>query len=57
MIDDRYADAFGNPVIVSDATMAAMRDALGEETGDAPAGAWCGSIGSMHPWRSATTIT
>ena len=36
MIDDRYADAFGNPVIVSDATMAAMRDALGEETGDAP---------------------
>ncbi|MGA8841353.1 MAG: 4-alpha-glucanotransferase, partial [Candidatus Aquilonibacter sp.] len=37
MIDDRYADAFGNPVIVSDATMAAMRDALGEETGNAPA--------------------
>ena len=31
MIDDRYADAFGNPVIVTDATMAAMRDALGGE--------------------------
>ena len=36
MIDDRYADAFGNPVIVSAATMAAMRDALGEETSDPP---------------------
>jgi 4-alpha-glucanotransferase len=37
MIDDRYADAFGNPVIVSDATMAAMRDALGgEDPGTAP---------------------
>ncbi len=32
MIDDRYADAFGNPVIVSDATMAAMREALGNES-------------------------
>jgi 4-alpha-glucanotransferase len=31
MIDDRYADAFGNPVIVSSETMAAMRDALGGE--------------------------
>jgi 4-alpha-glucanotransferase len=30
MIDDRYADAFGNPVVVSEATMAAMRDALGD---------------------------
>ncbi|HEX8805763.1 MAG TPA: 4-alpha-glucanotransferase [Candidatus Aquilonibacter sp.] len=37
MIDDRYADAFGNPVIVSDATKAAMRDALGgEDPGNAP---------------------
>ncbi|HUA09060.1 MAG TPA: 4-alpha-glucanotransferase [Candidatus Acidoferrales bacterium] len=32
MIDDRYADAFGNPVVVSDATMAAMRDALGDDS-------------------------
>lgn len=36
MIDDRYADAFGNPVVVSDATMAAMRDALGDEPDGAP---------------------
>jgi 4-alpha-glucanotransferase len=28
MIDDRYADAFGNPVAVSEATITAMRDAL-----------------------------
>jgi 4-alpha-glucanotransferase len=33
MIDGRYADAFGNPVTVSDATMAAMRDALGDDPG------------------------
>jgi len=31
MIDDRYADAFGNPVTVSPETMAAMRDALGDD--------------------------
>jgi 4-alpha-glucanotransferase len=37
MIDDRYADAFGNPVVVSEATMAAMREALGERSSDAPA--------------------
>jgi 4-alpha-glucanotransferase len=36
MIDPRYADAFGNPVIVSDATMAAMRDALGDDAGPSP---------------------
>jgi 4-alpha-glucanotransferase len=30
MIDDRYADAFGNPVAVSEATITAMRDALGD---------------------------
>lgn len=35
MIDARYADAFGNPVVVSDATMAAMRDALGDDPGAA----------------------
>ena len=35
MIDDRYADAFGNPVVVSEATMAAMREALGERSSDA----------------------
>ncbi|HTX55995.1 MAG TPA: 4-alpha-glucanotransferase [Candidatus Acidoferrales bacterium] len=35
MIDDRYADAFGNPVTVSDATMAAMRAALGDDDGAA----------------------
>ena len=32
MIDDRYADAFGNPVVVSEATMVAMREALGDES-------------------------
>jgi 4-alpha-glucanotransferase len=37
MIDDRYADAFGNPVIVSDATMAAMHDALGADSGSVAA--------------------
>jgi 4-alpha-glucanotransferase len=36
MIDARYADAFGNPVVVSDATMAAMHDALGDEGGPSP---------------------
>jgi len=35
MIDDRYADAFGNPVVVSEATMSAMRQALGDRTSDA----------------------
>jgi len=35
MIDDRYADAFGNPVVVSNATMAAMREALGDDRGRA----------------------
>lgn len=34
MIDDRYADAFGNPVVVSPETMAAMRDALGGDDDD-----------------------
>jgi len=29
MIDDRYADAFGNPIAVSPETMAAVSDALG----------------------------
>ncbi|MGB6986096.1 MAG: 4-alpha-glucanotransferase [Candidatus Aquilonibacter sp.] len=33
MIDARYADAFGNPVTVSEATMAAIRDALGDDAG------------------------
>ncbi|HTV91149.1 MAG TPA: 4-alpha-glucanotransferase [Verrucomicrobiae bacterium] len=37
MIDDRYADAFGNPVVVSEATMAAMRQALGDQASTAPA--------------------
>ena len=37
MIDDRYADAFGNPVVVSEATMAAMHAALGDATSGAPA--------------------
>ncbi|HTU69194.1 MAG TPA: 4-alpha-glucanotransferase [Candidatus Baltobacteraceae bacterium] len=38
MIEDRYADAFGNPVAVSPETMAAMRAALGEDAGEtAPA--------------------
>jgi 4-alpha-glucanotransferase len=36
MIDDRYADAFGNPVVVSEATMAAMRSALGDASSNAP---------------------
>jgi 4-alpha-glucanotransferase len=37
MIDDRYADAFGNPVVVSPETMAAMREALGgDDPGNAP---------------------
>jgi 4-alpha-glucanotransferase len=35
MIDDRYADAFGNPVVVSEATMAAMRAALGDASSSA----------------------
>jgi 4-alpha-glucanotransferase len=37
MIDGRYADAFGNPVVVSDETMAAMRATLGDDDdSDAP---------------------
>jgi 4-alpha-glucanotransferase len=35
MIDDCYADAFGNPVVVSEATMAAMRAALGDASSSA----------------------
>ncbi len=36
MIDDRYADAFGNPVIVSPETMRAMHDALGSYDDEPP---------------------